>query len=155
MQDDRQSWTKCLRKYSSLLSGFLLDTNVVSESFKPRPQLPALRFLESISSEYLFLSVLTLGELRRGEYKWAFRNPGKPNYLTAWIDSIESTFRSRFLDVNTEVADQWAKLRKERVWSEVATLIAATALVHGLTIVTRNVKDFTDTGLQILNPWQE
>ena len=137
------------------MSGFLLDTNVISEASKPRPSKDVLHFIASMRPEESFLSVLTLGELRRGVYLWSARNPSQPNRLGAWVDGIEIAFESRLLDVNAAIADQWARFRVQRDRSPVDTLLAATAHVHRLTIVTRNVKDFEGLGMPIVNPWRD
>lgn len=133
---------------------FLLDANVLSEAFKPRPFVPVIRFFESAAPETFFLSVLTLGELRKGAFRFAFRNPGRPDYLHPWIDDIESQYRPRILDVTLPIMDRWAWFQRDRDRAEIDTLIAATASVHNLTVVTRNVKDFKGLPVNILNPWQ-
>ncbi len=136
-------------------NGFLLDTNVISETRKPRPNSPVLHFLESKRRDQCFLSVVSLGELRFGEYRWSYKNPDKFNHLTAWVDSIEADYRWRLLDVTAPIADRWAQLARTRDRLDVDAIIAATAIVHKLTVVTRNVKDFADPGMQVINPWQE
>ena len=136
------------------MNGLLRDANVVSEMFKPRPHMPVVRFLESAHPDALFLSVLTLGELRKGANRWAFRNPDQPNHLSSWIGNIETDYQTRLLDVTLLITDRWAWFQRDRDRAEIDTLLAATASVHDLTMVTRNVRDFEGLPVRVLNPWQ-
>ncbi len=133
---------------------FLLDANVISEIIKPRPSAPVLQFLNSTNPNVLFLSVLTLAELRKGVYRRAFRNPNLPDNLARWVDGIEAEYRTRILDVTSSIAERWAWFQRDRDRAEMDTLLAATASVHGLTMVTRDVRDFEGFDLTIVNPWK-
>jgi predicted nucleic acid-binding protein len=134
--------------------GFLLDTNVVSERRKRRPEPRVIAFLDTIEDEYVCLSALTIGELRRGA---EMRRPVDGAYarvLDQWIDSIEESFADRILPVDLRAAQLWGRLSAVRPRAVVDTLIVATAIAHDLTLVTRNVRDFADTGVALVNPWQ-
>ncbi len=135
------------------MNGFLLDTNVISEVFKPRASPAVLKFFDSANPETLYLSVITWGELRHGAYRWGVRHPGQVNKLEAWTQTVEAKYGTRLLGLTAEIADRWAWFRADRDRPEIDTLLAATASVHGLTMVTRNVKDFLGLDLPLLNPW--
>ncbi len=95
-----------------------------------------------------------MGELRHGAYRRAVRFPGEPNTLGAWVKNVETKYKQRLLNVTLEVADRWAWFQVEQDRSEIDTYIAATASVHNLTMVTRNVRNFQGLPVSILNPWQ-
>ena len=141
------------------MSGFLLDTNVISEAVNPvGPEPAVIAWLESADPNLLFVSVLTFGEIRRGIEKLA--EGRRKRELQNWLEtSVASWFGDdQILPVTRGVSESWAvlwaKLRREGF--QISTedgLIAATALVHELTIVTRNVKHFEQVGVPIVNPW--
>jgi hypothetical protein len=136
---------------------FLLDTNVVSESTRPQPELRVLEWFAAQPDEALFLSVLTLGELRRGIL--LLEEGRKRRALLRWLEQeIEPSFGSRVVAVDAAVMQAWAELqaRAARIGRAVPVmdgLFAASALAHDLTLVTRNVADFAATGVKLLNPW--
>lgn len=111
-------------------------------------------FLTSTRAEQLYLSVLTIGELRKGISSVARRDVVYAQELASWVTNLEEHYASRLLVVDQAVARQWGDLAVQRSRPIIDTLIAATALVHGLTLVTRNVRDVADTGVELLNPWQ-
>jgi len=134
------------------MSGFLLDTNCVSEH--PR----VIEWIESAEEGLLYLSVLTLGEIRKG---LASLPPGKRRTrLETWLEvELRARFSSRLLPVDEEVALRWGLLaalanRKGKPLSIIDGLLAATALHHNLIIVTRNIGDFAVTQVPLLNPWE-
>ena len=139
------------------MKGYLLDTNVVSEPSKPNPERKVLRWLDAAEESSLFLSVLSIGEIRRGIH--ALTHGAKRKRLELWLASIRrDRFRSRILAVNAAVAEKWGELmanadRAGRSLPIVDALQAATALEYELVLVTRNVTDFAGTGVEILNPW--
>jgi predicted nucleic acid-binding protein len=137
-----------------IAAGYLLDTNVVSELRKPRPDPNVLAFMALAESASLFLSVLTLGELRKGIAVKRRHDPAAAGRLAAWADGIETLFEDRVLPVDAEIARLWGDLSAAGSVPAIDGLIAATALCHGLTLVTRNIKDFQTAGVQLLNPWQ-
>jgi toxin FitB len=136
-------------------SGYLLDTNVVSEAQRPRPNRGVLVFLESLEEVRVFISVLTLGELRKGVAARRQRDATAAANLARWVDETETNFADRILPVDRAAARIWGELSASRALPVVDTLIAATALVHDLTVVTRNVRDIAVTGANVFNPWTE
>lgn len=133
--------------------GYLFDTNVVSELRRPRPDPNVLAFHEWLDDEAMFLSVMTIGELLRGAELKMRRDAGEAQALKRWVDVVERSFANHLLDVDRDVADLWGRLSAQRTRPVVDTLIAATAIVHDLTLATRNVADVRDTGVRLVNPW--
>ena len=139
------------------MNGYLLDTNVVSEIRRPQPEAKVLAWLDSIDPELLYLSVMTLGEIRTG----IDRLPeGKQrSFLNNWFTSeLLPWLAGRVLPVTDVIAERWGALdAKQRLQGRPLNtadgLIAATAAVYGLTMVTRNVDDFRGLGVTLLNPW--
>lgn len=135
---------------------FLLDTNILSELRKPVPSQQLLKWFSSISNEHLFISAITLGEIKRGIV--LLKEGRKKNDLIVWLDRVQKSFQYQTLEINTEVALKWGDLTADSAKTGVTLpaidgLIAATAYVHGAILVTRNTKDFPSTHIQILNPW--
>lgn len=132
---------------------YLIDTNVISETIRPKPNQNVLRWLDQIESEHLYLSVLTLGEIRKGIE--LLNSELKINKLTIWLQQdLIQWFQDRVLPIDQAVADCWGRLQtSQKILPAIDSLIAATALHHDLALVTRNVKDFQIDGLQIVNPW--
>ena len=137
-----------------MAAGYLLDTNVVSETRKARADDGVMTFLSAADANGLFLSVLTLGALRKGVASKRKSDPVVADKLGAWVDSIELTFADRLLPVGAATARRWGELSAIRSLPVVDTLIAATAIRHGLTLVTRHARDARFTGVPILNPWK-
>lgn len=135
-------------------AGYLLDTNVASETRRTRPDERVVSFLTSVDAAKLFISVLTLGELRRGVEMKRQSDPEVAAQIGAWVDGIELTFADRILPVDALVARLWGELSADRKRPVVDTLIAATALVRDLTLVTRNGGDLAGIAVPILDPWQ-
>jgi predicted nucleic acid-binding protein len=134
---------------------YLVDTNVISELRKRRRASPLVRaWIRERKPQDLFLSVLTLGELRRGAERVERRDPASAVALRAWLDSTRTRFRGRIVDVDTEVADRWGRLGIPDPLPDIDGLLAATALVHGMTVVTRNVHHIAPSGARCLNPFQ-
>lgn len=138
---------------------FLLDTNVISElrkagSHKANKKVIAWSKREPANS--LFISVLTILELEIGILQHERRDPRQGAVLRSWLDThVLPAFADRILTIDVAVAQRCAKLHVPNRCSDRDALIAATALVHGMTVVTRNVKDFTSTGVEIINPWDD
>ena len=130
---------------------FLLDTNVISEA--RRGSIEAVAWLAPVSPERLFISVLTVGEIERGVLKLGRRDFTGAKRLAEWAAVIKSDFGSGIVPVTDEVALIWGRLPLSRTIGVTDALIAATAIVHGLTMVTRNVRNFEECGVKLVNPW--
>jgi toxin FitB len=143
---------------------YLLDTNVVSEMRKAqraytgpaRADAHVKAWLESVPASSLYLSVVTVLELEMGCLRLERRDLAQARKLREWLDKLVlPTFASRVLSVDVKIALRCAALHVPNPLGERDGLIAATALVHGMTVVTRNTADFASTGVQLLNPWRE
>jgi predicted nucleic acid-binding protein len=133
---------------------YLLDTNVVSETRKKKADAGVTAFLEAVDSSALYLSVLTLGELRRGVAAKKRDDPAAAKSLAAWAEGLEIGFADRILGIDAAAARLWGDWSAERPRPVVDTLLAATAAAHGLTLVTRNMRDVQDVPVKVLNPWE-
>ncbi|HRH06907.1 MAG TPA: type II toxin-antitoxin system VapC family toxin [Burkholderiaceae bacterium] len=131
---------------------YLLDTNVVSEFRKPRPHGAVLSWLNGVDDADLFISAVTLGEIQAGIELTREQDSEKASSIEFWADQMAATYN--MLPMTAEVFRQWAKLmhKQSNTVSEDA-MIAATAMVHQLTVVTRNVNDFERFGVNIINPF--
>lgn len=134
---------------------FLLDTNVISELRKARAADPrVVAWANSVEASLLFISAITVLELEQGVLLVERRHARQGMALRAWLDGqVMPEFSSRTLPIDADVARRCAGLHVPDPRSERDALIAATALVHGLTVVTRNVVDFDKTGVRLINPW--
>jgi predicted nucleic acid-binding protein len=136
---------------------YLLDTNVVSELRKAKSgkaNKNVISWAKNISPTSLFLSVISILELETGVLLVERRDPSQGAILRSWLNThVLPTFSERILYLDTAVAQRCAKLHVPDPRSDRDAIISATALVHGMTIVTRNVNDFNQTGVDILNPW--
>jgi predicted nucleic acid-binding protein len=140
------------------MTGFLLDTNCISEvvRLKPDPRLTA--WIEAAEESLLFLSVLTLGEIRKGLA--ALPQGKRRSRLETWLEvELQARFSGRILSIDAAVADRWGLLAavaktKGQPLSAIDGLRAATAIHHNLTIVSQNAGDFTNTQVPVVNPWE-
>jgi predicted nucleic acid-binding protein len=133
---------------------YLLDTNVVSEVRRPRPHPGVFEWWNDVPARRLYVSSLTIGELRRGVGRLEARDDhAQARRLADWLDDLTRQFADRILAVDTATADLWGRLPQQRPIPVVDGLIAATALRHDLTLVTRNVRDFSRTGVTVLDPF--
>ncbi len=137
---------------------YLLDTNVISEARKgQRADQGVRRFFQDVIRQRIdvFLSVVTLGELRRGIDSIRHRgDEDQARRLERWFSSIMDRYSDYLLDFDAEIAQVWGRLRVPHPQNALDKQIAATALIHDLTVVTRNRKDFSPTGVQVINPFQ-
>lgn len=137
---------------------FLLDTNAISEWVKPRPDPGVVRWFDQVDEDRTYLSVITLGELRKGINR--LTNGRRRDRLDRWLtDELPDRFGNRILPIDTAIADQWGQLlaHTETAGTPINgtdALIAATALAHRLQVVTRNVTHFQPADVDILCPWQ-
>jgi len=133
---------------------YLLDTNVLSELFKKHPEPKVSSWLKDADQDSLYLSVLTVGEIRKGIEKME-HGPRKAKLIQFLEKDIPSQFEERILPVDLKVAEAWGLLEAQakRPLPTVDAFLAATAITHNLTLVTRNTQDFSFSRLKLLNPW--
>jgi predicted nucleic acid-binding protein len=140
------------------VSGFLIDTNVISEFVRPRPNAHVISWLEAIEPAMLFASVVTFGEIRLGIEDMPLSK--RRSELEEWLEKgMPAWFESNLLPITKAIADRWGQItiqakRKGTPLSTADGFIAATALVHGLVVVTRDVSGFGQTGAGLVNPWE-
>ena len=132
---------------------YLLDTNVLAEIRKPRPHPAGAAWDEEAGDDELFLSVLVVGEIQQGVARLRRKDPRQAATYETWLGKLQREFADRVLPVTQDVALEWGRLSAGNPPPVIDGLIAATALVHGLTVVTRNVADFEPTGVPLLNPF--
>jgi len=135
---------------------FLVDTNVVSEIRKgSRADPNVAAWYEAVLDPDLFVSVLVLGELRRGVERKRSQDSAQAAALERWVVAVQRDFRERILAVDSAVADEWGRMSAVRPVSTMDGLMAATAKVHGFTLVTRNTAHVAGLGVAVLNPFEE
>lgn len=133
---------------------YLLDTNVISELVRANPEPAVLAWFDAVPDDSLYISVLTLGEIRKG-VEMVSDNRRKEK-LRVWLEhTLPDWLEGRLLAVDEAVAEQWGRLQAEagRPVPAIDSLLAATALHHDLRMVTRNTQDFTFSDLEVINPW--
>lgn len=132
---------------------YLLDTNVISELRRPRPHGAVVEWLQSVTDDKLFLSAVTLGEIQAGIELTRDQDVAKAGEIERWVDLVSAVYNVLPMDAGT--FRLWARLmhrRSETLYED--AMIAATAKQHHLTVVTRNVSDFADFGVDLLNPFE-
>jgi predicted nucleic acid-binding protein len=140
------------------MSGFLLDTNCISELVRNKPEPRVLEWMEAADESLLYLSVLTLGEIRKGVA--GLPRGKRQTQLEMWLElDLQARFSGRILSIDAPIADRWGLMAAEakgkgRALSAIDGLLAATALQHSLTITSRNISDFANTQVPTLNPWE-
>ena len=140
------------------MNGFLLDTNCISEVVRVRPNPDLIEWVDAADEQALYLSVLTLGEIRKGIENLA--ESRRRRELVEWLEvDLRKRFANRILPVDFETADLWGRLagamrRHGTPLPVLDALLAATAQRYGLTVVSRNTRDFLNAGVSVLNPWQ-
>ena len=133
---------------------FLLDTVIVSELRKKKPDAGVLRWVSRQQDDQLFLSVVTLGEIERGIEKRRKAAPAFADELSAWFESLTRLYADRILPVTPGIALRWGRLSAQLGHDGADVLIAATALAHELTVVTRNTGHFDPAGVAVINPFK-
>lgn len=133
---------------------YLLDTNVVAELRKPRPHAGVVEWFGTVAGPELYVSVLLVGEITQGIVRLRRRDPRQAAVHEAWLGRLRRDFANRMLPVTEAVALEWGQLNAKDPLPAVDSLMAATARVHGLTLVTRNVRDFARTGVAYFNPFE-
>lgn len=130
---------------------YLVDTNVVSEARRGTPE--AIGWLRSVDPLNVYLSVITFGEIMRGIARKRKSDPRGAAPLVEWLQNLRRQHADRILGITDHIAIEWGRIAALRPRGDADGLIAATAIVHDLIIVTRNVVDFDDTSVSIINPW--
>lgn len=133
---------------------YLLDTNVLSETRRKKANPGVISFLESAESSTLYISVLTIGELRKGVAAKKRADPAAAKVLGSWVDGLEYSFADRLLGIDAAIARLWGEWSADRPRPVIDTLLAATAVAGGLTLVTRNTRDLQGLKVSLLNPWK-
>ncbi|MGI8916416.1 MAG: type II toxin-antitoxin system VapC family toxin [Chloroflexota bacterium] len=131
----------------------LLDTNVISEVRKPVQNAGVQQWFAGVRAEELFLSVMVAGEIRRGIERLRRRDPAQASVYETWLGTLRRDYVDRILPVTAEIAEEWGRLNDVDPLPVIDGLLAATARVHGLILVTRNTDDFARTGVRLLNPF--
>jgi len=133
---------------------YLVDTNVISELRKGRRCNPGVAaWFAGVSSEDIYLSVFTLGEIRKGTESIRRRDKPAAEALESWFQELEASLADKLLLVDQAIAEQWGRFNVPDPLPMLDSLLAATASVHGMTLVTRNLKDIERTGVECLNPF--
>jgi predicted nucleic acid-binding protein len=132
---------------------YLLDTNVVSEIRRSHPDPAVVRWVHQQVPGSTYLSVMTVGEIRRGIEHLSRRDPVQAQRLESWFTGIQIEFRGRILPITGNIAEEWARLMVPNPLPIMDAFIVATARMHGLTLVTRNTADVARTGIAVLNPF--
>ena len=135
---------------------FLIDTNIISEVRKGDRADPAMAaWWKDVAEDDLWLSSLVLGEIRKGVELMRRRDTRRAEALEAWLADVRSSFSDRVLPVDNAVAEQWGRMNAIRPIPVIDALLAATAKVHGLILVTRNVADVAGLDVALLNPFDD
>lgn len=132
---------------------YLLDTNVVSELRKAEPNPNVLAWYDGVSSAELFLSVLTIGEIRIGIERLRRKDRAQAERLERWLRGLHTTYRDRIINVDAEITEEWGRLNVPDPLPVIDGLLAATAKLRGQTLVTRNTDDLARSGVPLLNPF--
>lgn len=132
---------------------FLLDTNVVSETRRKAPDAKVLAWFRRVDPSAIHLSVLTLGEIARGAENLARRDAIAGRAIREWLDGLLLLYADRVIAIDIEIAETWGRLSAARPLPVIDGLLAATASARGMTLVTRNRRDFSGTGVAVVDPW--
>ena len=132
---------------------YLLDTNILSETRKKAPAPQLLDWMDSVDQKDLFVSVLTIGELTKGIELRRRSDPRAAASLEHWLQGLGKLFSDHIIGIDADIAATWGRMNARRTFPVIDSLLAATAQVRVLTLVTRNIRDIEDTGVAYLNPW--
>jgi predicted nucleic acid-binding protein len=132
---------------------YLLDTNVVSELRRRRPDPAVVAWYEGVAASELFLSVLTVGEIRRGVERLRLKDPTQAESLDRWLQGLCTTYRERIVPIDEPIAAEWGRINAPDPLPVIDSLLAATAIARGWTLVTRNVADVRRSGVSTLDPF--
>ena len=133
---------------------YLLDTNVVSELRKRNPDPHVLAWYKSVTSAELFVSVLTIGEIRLGIERLRRKDGPQADPIEQWLRGLHVTYRDHLIDVDADVAEEWGRLNIPDPLPVIDGLLAASAKIRGCTLVTRNTADLQRSGIALLNPFE-
>jgi hypothetical protein len=133
---------------------YLVDTNVISEVRRRGRSPHVAAWVSSVPEDALYISVLTIGEIRKGIESLRHRDSPRALSIESWLATVEVNFADRTLLIDKDVAHEWGLLNATRPLPAVDSLLAATARVRGLTLVTRNTRDFEGLGVRLLNPFE-
>ena len=133
---------------------YLLDTNIISEIRKAHGNPHVKAWFAATGANDLYLSVLTIGEIRHGIERLRRRDATQASVFDSWLAGLQREFDQRLLPVSVQIADVWGQLRVPDPVPTIDGLLAATASVTGLTLVTRNTSDLANTGVRLLNPFE-
>jgi predicted nucleic acid-binding protein len=133
---------------------YLLDTNVVSELRRPRAAPQVAAWARSVPHGNVFISVLVLGDVRAGIERLRTRDPAQAAVYHDWLEDLRGTFAKRTIPVDAEISEDWGLLNARDPIATVDGLMAATARVRGMVLVTRNVAHVARPGVRVLNPWE-
>ena len=134
---------------------YLLDTNTLSELHKRKPDPRVTDWFEAAPKAELYLSCLTVGEIRRGIERLQRKDEVRAKAIERWLAALRLFYADRVVPVDVEIAERWGRIGAAATLPPVDGLLAATALVRGWTVVTRNTTDFIRSGVGILNPWED
>ena len=133
---------------------YLLDTNVVSEMRRRRAEPQVVAWIRSVPQTHVFISALVLGEVRAGIERLRVRDLRQATVLEDWLEDLRESFDDRTIHVDGEIAEAWGCLNAEQPIPIIDGLMAATAKVRGMVLVTRNVAHVDRPGVRVLNPWE-
>jgi toxin FitB len=133
---------------------YLLDTNALSELRKRRPDPRVVGWFDTAPKAELYLSCLTIGEIRRGIERLRRKDEVQAKAIERWLAGLRHFYQDRIVPIDIEIAERWGRLSAAATLPAVDGLLAATALTRGWTVVTGNVADFTPSGARVLNPWE-
>jgi len=134
---------------------YLIDTNIISEVRKgARCDRDVAAWFESIADADIYLSVLVVGEIRKGIERARPNNPVQASALEQWLTELVRSFTERIMPIDQAVADEWGRMSAKRSLSTIDALLAATAKVNGMTLATRNVSDVVNLGVRVLDPFE-